>query len=151
MAEAVLGIGAAPNLDDEIEALELGERRLELLARHEPLEEREPERPPDHGGDVESTSRVVGSRRSSRACSAPWTSAGIASSSSVDGQLPACRCLHERAALDEVAERLLEEERVAAGRAGEEVGDRLRQLALGRVRGERLARVGGRGRSSTSR
>ena len=45
------------------------------------------------------------------------------------------------AALDEIAERLLEEERVAAGALDEGLGDRVGELPLGRLADEREARV----------
>ena len=99
----------------------------------------------------ESTSRVGGSSRSSRACSAPWTSAGIASSSGAHGELVAAVLDAERAALDEVAQRLLEEERVAAGTLGEQLGDRLGQTPVGRVVTSVRLASSGSGRSSISR
>src|SRR5205814_6593825 len=47
----------------------------------------------------------------------------------VDGQRPLAVLALERAALDEVADRLLEEERVAARALGEELRDRVRDLS----------------------
>src|SRR6185369_17458217 len=57
VAEAKLRVGAAAHLDDEVEALEVGERRLELVARHELLEELKAECPADHGGEGEHLTR----------------------------------------------------------------------------------------------
>ena len=43
VAEAVLGRGPAALLDDEVEPLQLRERRHDLLARQEPLQQRQAE------------------------------------------------------------------------------------------------------------
>ncbi len=50
MPEAVLGSGSAPFLDDELQPLELGESRQQARSRKEPLEQRQAEGTPDHGG-----------------------------------------------------------------------------------------------------
>ncbi len=141
VAEAVLGIRAAAHLHDQVEPLQLGERRLELLARHELLEERKPERPSDDCCEREHLPR--------RRLEPVETGLQRALNERRDrelvlghGHLPLAVLLHEGAALDEVAERLFQEERVAARPLGEVVGDRLRQLALRGERRERPGRVG---------
>ena len=90
VAEAELRVGAAAHLDDEVEALELGQRRLELARAARAARAAEGRMSCRSRRRSESTSRVAGSRRSSRACSAPWTRAGMASSSS-SRPAPTCR------------------------------------------------------------
>ena len=91
------------------------------------------------------------SSRSSRAWRASWTTVGTASSSRADGELePAVLEALERAALHEVAQRLLEEERVAAGALREDLGDLGGQGPAGRAAASgRLASCGS-ARSSIS-
>ncbi len=116
------------------------EARLELLARGTKLlEERKPERPSDDCCRARaprasaSSSRVeTGLQRALNERRDRKLILGI-------GHLPLAVLLHEGAALDEVAERLFQEERVAARPLGEVVGDHLRQLAL---RGERRQQPG---------
>ena len=58
MAEAVLRRRSAALLDDEVEPLQLGERRSELRLRDELLEQRHPERSADDGRDVDHLPRL---------------------------------------------------------------------------------------------
>ena len=73
------------------------------------------------------TSRAAGSSRSSRACSTPCTSAGTSSAASEASHQPLSVAV-QRAALDQVAQRLRQEQRIAAGalhqQADHAVGDR---------------------------
>ena len=78
--------------------------------------------------------------RSSRACSAPWTSVGHGDLAV--GQLPRAVPALERAALDQILERLLEEERVAAGALREQIRQRAGQRRLGERLGQLAARTG---------
>ena len=80
-----------------------------------------------------------GGSRSSRACSAPCTSVGTATWPSVE--LPRAVAPPQRAALDQILQRLLEEERVAAGALGEQIGERARQRRLGERLGQLAARA----------
>ena len=96
VAEAVLGRRAPPFLDDEVESLQLGERRPEPVRRDEPLEERQAEAAADDRRDRRHVAHVR--------CEA----------------VEAClqRLLNRRrngaavSSLDRVAGRLLDEERV---------------------------------------
>ena len=111
-----------------------------MLVGDDLLEERQPERPPDDRGDVQDLARrrveaveaglerALDERRDRQLVGA-------------HGERPAPVLAPERAALDQVPERLLEEEGVAARALGQELGDRLGQLALGDVPGEHAARV----------
>ena len=151
MAEAVLGRGAAAHLDDEVEPLQLRERRLHLLARQHLLEQRQAEGAAGDGGGREHLARrrvEPVEPRLQRALDERRDDELVG----VDGELEAAVLARERAALDEVAQRLLEEERVAAGALGEQVGDLLaaapRRAAL--AASERAA-SGGSARSSISR
>jgi hypothetical protein len=140
VTEAVLRVRPPPLLHDEVETLELREGVHELIRRDEPLEEREAERPADDGREGESLAcpRV-------EAVEAGLESAlderGDGELVLFDAQLPAAVLSSKSPPLDEVAERLLEEEGVAARPLSEEVGDRFGQLALGGVRDERPARI----------
>ena len=58
VAEAVLGRGAAPLLDDEVEPLQLGERRAQRLGGHDLLEQRHAERAADDRGDADHLPRL---------------------------------------------------------------------------------------------
>ena len=60
----------------------------------------------------------------------------------VDGELPAAVAAAEGAALDQVADRLLEEEWVPARALGQELGHGLRQLALRGVRDQDARGIG---------
>ena len=146
--EAVLGRGSAPLLDHELEPLELGERRPEPRPREEPLEQREAEGAPDHGGGREQLARV-----------------------GVEPVEPRLQCLldggrdrgladeHEaavlplqRAALAQVSNRLPDEVRVAARALGEQLRELVRQLALRPpLPRARARRASASGSSSSSR
>jgi hypothetical protein len=95
--EAVLGRRATALLDDEIVPLELDERRPETLGRDEALEQRCAEGPPDHRGGRRHLASLWGEP----------VETGLQGVLDRDG--------HERpvSPLDEIACRLLEEERVA--------------------------------------
>ena len=58
------------------------------------------------------------------------------------GELPGAVAALERAALDQVLQRLLEEERVAAGALGQQIGERAGQRRLGERLGQLAARAG---------
>src|SRR5919106_5061314 len=127
--EAVLRVGAPANLDDQVEALELGERVGELIVRNEALEQRLAKGTPDHGCDVHDLARLrvepveprlqstLHERRHRQLVDA-------------DRERPVAVPPLEHAAFDQVAEGLLEEERVAAGPLRQELGDRVGNLTV---------------------
>ena len=140
MAEAVLADRPAALLDDQVESLEVGESPHELLARDDHLEELGAERASDHGRERQQLARfrveavepclerALDERRDGQLVER-------------DAQLPAAVPPPERAALDEVLERLLEEERVTARPLCEDLGDVLGNLSLRSFADERSAGV----------
>ena len=135
VAEAVLGVRPAALLDDQVEPLQVGQCLHELVAVHEPLQQRQPERPPDDRGDREDVARLAVEAVEAR-LQRPLDDRGDGQLVLGDRELPPAVSALEHAPLDEVAEGLLEEERVAARALREQLGDRLGQLAVGRVRDE---------------
>ena len=138
VAEPVLRRGSPSLLDDEIESLQLGQGRDGLVARHDPFQKGEPERsaydcrvaqhlPCQRVESVEP--RLQGSLDDRRDDEVVWAHC--------ENEL--ATLVAECPALDQVAQRFLEEERIPAGANCEQLGDGLRQLRLGRVRGERPA------------
>ena len=91
----------------------------------------------------ERISRALASSRSSRGLQRSLHESGDRELVRAHAELPAAVLALERTALHEVLERLLEEERVAAGALGEDLGDLLGHLPLGRVADEGPARVRG--------
>ncbi len=81
--------------------------------------------------------------RSSRACSVSCTSSGHGQLLCGDRELPVGVDGLQHAALDEVTQRFLEEERVSARAGGEQLGDLLRQVGAGGAAGEQLALLRG--------
>jgi hypothetical protein len=140
VAEPVLGRRAAPDLDDQIEALQLREGANELVVAHQALEERHAESAPDRGREAEDLARVVVEAVEPR-LQRCVEEGGDGELVEPDGELPAPVLAPQRAPLDEVPNGLLEEERVAAGALGQELRDRGRYLAARGVRGHRPARV----------
>ena len=130
VTEAVLRRRPAPLLDDEVEPLQLRERRTQVLGRDEPLEQRLAEAPSDDGRDrrhLAHVGREAGEPRLQRLLDRGRHRCGVA-------------------ALDRVARRLLEEERIAARTLGELQGDVVGKFASGRRgcelrRGRRVERL----------
>jgi hypothetical protein len=118
VAEAVLEGRAATLLDDELETLKLGERWKELLFRGEALEERERKAPTGDGRERDNLTRLGGEaveaglqrlldeRRYHR----------ISPLREAEGSVLAL----ERAALEEVAHDLLDEQWIATRAVGEQ-------------------------------
>jgi hypothetical protein len=141
VTEPVLGIGPAALLVDEVEPLELGQGRDQLVARDEALEKGDAEGAPDHRGDGQHLAR--------RRIEPVEPGLERALDESRDRQLvlvhrerPLAVVALQGPALDEVADRLLEEEGITPRALGEELCDRVRNLASGGADGEHAARVG---------
>jgi hypothetical protein len=116
VSEAVLRRRASPLFDDEVEPLELRERGAQPLGRDQPFQQRQAEAAADDGrdrGDVANVRREPVEPRLKRL---------------LDGSR------HSRAvaALDRVARRLLEEERIAARALGQLRRDVVGKIASGR-------------------
>ena len=130
VTEAVLRRRPTPLLDDEVEPLQLRERRTQQLGRDEPLEQRLAEAATDDGRDRRHLAHVGCESVESR----------------LERLLDCGRHCGTVAALDRIPCRLLEEERVAAGALGERRGDVFGEIASGRRgcelhRGRRIERL----------
>ncbi len=138
VAEAVLRGGPAAHLHDQVEPHQIRQRRHDLLARQEPLEQRQAEAAADRARDRHDLARAR------RQPVEPGLQRALHERRHGDlpvGELPAAVAAPQRAALDQVLERLLEEEGVAAGALGEQVRERPRAAsprpAPRRARGSR--------------
>ena len=138
VAEAVLRGRAPPLLDDELEALKLRQGRNEARARCYALEQRQAEVAADHGRDVEDLPRI-GFETVEAGLQGLLDELGDDDPVPAGGELVPAVLAAQRAPLHEVAQRLLEEERVAAGAVRELIRDRGGQLGAGRASGEHPA------------
>jgi hypothetical protein len=138
VAEAIFRIGPSALLVDEVEALELGERRHQLLARNELLEQRDAEGPADDGRQRENFARR-GVEPVEPRLEGPLDERRDRELVLCHGQGPVPVFSLERAALDQVSYRFLEEEWVAARALGQQLRDRVRNLPSCRSNGQHLA------------
>ena len=138
--EAVLGIGPPPLLEDQLEPLQLRERAGERLGIDHPLEERHAEAAADHRGDRD---RLAGGVIEP-------VEAGLEDALHErrhlelvgrDRQLPAAVDTPDHAPLDQIAQRLGHEKRVAAGPLGDQIGDGRRERGVGQRLRERVGRL----------
>ena len=141
VAEPVLRVRPAPLLDDQLEPLEIGERRGEPARVDEPLEQRDREPAADdrrHGGHLAGAGLEPVEARLENALHEQRHLERVR----VDGQLPPGVAVPHRAPLDDVAQRLGGEQRVPARALADERGDRLGDVAVGQLSHERAGRVG---------
>jgi hypothetical protein len=129
MPETVFRRRPPPLLDDELEPLELRQRLPQLLLRCHSFQQRQPESAADHRGNADDLlrgraqpvepglQRLLDEHRNPELGDA-------------DCQLVAPVLASKGTALDEVAQRLLEEERVAAGPVEKEVRDACGKLGV---------------------
>ena len=149
VAEAVLRRRSPADLDDEVEPHQVGERGNELIVRQQALEQRQPEASPDRARDRDDLARAR------RQPVEPRLQRALHERRHRDltvRELPHAVAPAQRSALDQVLQRLLEEERVPARALGQQVRERPGQRALRqRLAPARGSRPVGRGRSSISR
>ena len=139
MAEAVLRRRPPADLDDQVEPHEVGQRRHDLIARKQSLEQGQAERASDHARHRDDLARARGQTVEPRL---QRTLHERRHRDLAVGQLPGAVAAEKGAALDQVLQRLLEEERVPARAFGEQVGDGRGQGALGQGIRQLAARVG---------
>ena len=136
MPEPVLGGGAAAGLGDEVSSLQLGQRSGEGGATQQVLEEGTRELATDHGGGGDHSPGVGGEPVEpglDRLLDRPRDGGAVER----PDQAVAVPVPVQPASLDQVVERLLEEERVPAGPPGQQVVDGCGDRRAGERRGER--------------
>jgi hypothetical protein len=139
VAEPVLRRRAAAQLDDQVEPHQLRQRRHHLLARQQPLEQRQAEAAADRTGDGH---HLAGARRQAveARLQRPLDHRRDHDLTVRAVEDPAVAVLPAQgAALDQVLQRLLQEEGVAAGALGQRLEQLRRQLALRQRRGQLAA------------
>ena len=138
--EPVLGVGAPPLLDDQLQPLELRKRAGQRLGIDHPLEERHAEAAADHGGDRD---RLAGGgvEPVEAGLQDALDERGHLELVGRDRQLPAAVGAPDHAALDQIAQRLGHEKRVAARPLGDQIGDGGRERSIGQRLCKRVSRV----------
>ena len=138
VAEAILRRGTPADLDDQVEPHQVRERRHDLVVRQQALEQRQPEAAADRARDGDDLARAR------RQAVEPRLQCALHERRHGDltvGELPHAVAAAQRAALDQILERFLEEERVPARALGQQIGERSRQRALGQRLGQLAARA----------